>query len=266
MVKVSILGLLMLGLSGCASWSLKESCEKTNWFEYSQKVANEGRYLEEDAFVKQCKSVEKVDEVQLDQGFKLGREKMCSYDQIQARGRDGVPVFFDFCTGLDSQKMRASFAEGLKSFCTAEKSYTYGRSGKVYQKVCSPQAELKFLPGYQKGRVEYLKELIGSLEKERVEILTTVSGLENSERLASRNLDLIPAIMDCSDKLVYNETQHKDERKRICEEPYYLKSQRETMMSQVSGIRSKLAAEREKLSKLDEKLSQSRQFLAELPK
>ena len=89
-------------LSGCANWALKDRCEKTNWFEYSQGVAFDGRYLDEDGFVKDCKKVDRISAVQIDQGFKLGREKMCQYDEIFGRAKEGVPVFFKFCDGFAS--------------------------------------------------------------------------------------------------------------------------------------------------------------------
>ncbi len=45
-----------LSFVSCANYTLKKQCEETNWFDYSQKVAFSGRYLEEDKTLLQMKS------------------------------------------------------------------------------------------------------------------------------------------------------------------------------------------------------------------
>src|SRR3989338_3097507 len=113
--------ILVLFTMGCANWALQDKCEKTNWFEYSQGVAYQGKYLEEDGFIKACKGIDSTSAVQLDLGFKQGREKMCQYDEIHSRAKEGVPVFFKFCDGLEMNRMKYLYQQGLVSYCTAEK-------------------------------------------------------------------------------------------------------------------------------------------------
>ena len=233
---------------GCSSWDLKNRCEQTNWFEYSQGVANSGRYLEEDRFVSECRSVDRINAQQLDQGFKLGREKMCTYDELMQRGVRGEPVSFALCDALDPSKRKAKYQEGLVVFCTNDSGYSYGKSGHVYQKVCSPQLELQFLPGYQKGRREYLtdqlankKALVANQKHELQELTTQQSHLANA--YAS-----IPKVHECRDRLVYDEISKKNENKTICTEATYLVHQRTTISDSLESTTRSIKALRERIA------------------
>lgn len=227
-------------ISGCASWALKERCEKTNWFEYSQGVAFQGKYLEEDAFVKDCKDVDRTNAVQLDQGFKLGREKMCSYDEIYLRATQGQPVFFKFCDGLEMNLMKKKFTDGLVIFCTAERGYSYGKSGQVYQRVCAAQQEVQFLPKYFQGRKEYLSQMILDTKENLKSLSNQLARIEYSHSEASRAYYSIPNLLDCSTISVYNEITKKDETKRVCSEPNYIRNQRDRLYDKLSEISDQL--------------------------
>jgi hypothetical protein len=259
------LGLGLVLLSGCSSWQLKEKCEQTNWFEYSQKVAFEGKYLEEDGFIKDCKGVDRTSAVQLDLGFKQGREKMCQYDEIFMRAKEGVPVFFKFCDGLDMGRMRGLYQQGLVSYCTMEKGYSFGKAGKVYQNLCNPQQEKVFMPGYYKGRKEYLNNLIVELTGR----LTGIKSLEDSYATTETNINReymnLPYAMDCSTRTVYNEAAKRDESKVICQESEYIRSRRMTLWSDLDGIRSKLRAVRKDWQDTERDIGQARRDLAAIP-
>ena len=134
-----LLGFLFL-LSACSNFSLKERCEKTNWFEYSRDLANSGRYLEEDTFIKECKGVDLTSAVQLDLGFKSGRQRYCTYENFLRQGESGEPVNFKMCDNLVMYSMQERYGAGLKNYCTAKVGYVVGSTGKIYKNWASEQA------------------------------------------------------------------------------------------------------------------------------
>lgn len=250
---------------GCSSWALKDKCENTNWFEYSQNIAFQGKYLEEDAFVKDCKGVDRINATQIDQGFKLGREKMCGYDEIYKRALQGQPVFFKFCDGLEPSLMKKRFAEGLIIFCTQEKGYSYGKSGQVYQKVCTAKQEVDFLPGYFQGRKEYLTQFI--IDKKEFEMNQShlLEGLETSEVNVSRAYYSIPNLLQCHVVNVYNEALKKDEGKNVCSEPGYIMRQRTSLFESLSSARSQTHSARQTLIETRDKIQWAQHELSILP-
>jgi hypothetical protein len=260
----AIAGCLLL-LSACSSWDLKERCEKTNWFQYSEKLAYQGRYLEEDRFVKECKDVDRLSAQQIDLGFKLGREKMCTFDEIEKRGENGIPVFFKFCDGLDPRSMKARFERGLLVFCTLETGYTYGRSGKIYQKVCSPQQEKDFLPAYFSGRREYLTLLLSDLDVKIAASRESEQGLLSSEGRLSREVSSLPNAQECRTIKVYDEVTKKENDKTVCEEAHYVRSQRNQLYSELSRLRASLSTLRDYIGDLLGRKNQALIDLSETP-
>ncbi len=265
LTKGFILMLMALLFSGCSSWELKNRCEKTNWFDYGQDVAFNGKYLEEDSFVKDCKGVDRVSAKQVDLGFKLGRDKMCQYSEIYERGRTGVPVFFKFCDGLDPSKMKANYEKGLELFCTAENGQPYGRSGKVYQRVCPFSLEKKFLPTYYVGRREYLKQnildLTAKISSERV----SESNLLSSEINLSREIDRLPHPQVCKSIQVYDEATKKNEYRTICSEVDYIRWQRDRLYTDINQVRSSLYTVRNNIQKYNAELNESQSELTKIP-
>jgi len=191
--------------SSCSNWALKDRCKGTNWFEYAQSVSFSGKYLEEDHFVKQCKELDLINSQHLDQGFKLGRDKGCSYDEIFKRGKVGSPVNFKFCDGLEPSLMTKKHREGLAIFCTTENGYPFGKSGQLYQQVCSGEQEKMFLPTYHKGRKQFLTERKESLNSQIIQIESSISRLGHRERNSSADYHSLPSVHQCFTKTVYNE-------------------------------------------------------------
>jgi hypothetical protein len=259
------LGLSALLLAGCSSWILKERCEKTNWFEYSQKVAFDGKYLEEDGFIKDCKGVDRISAVQLDLGFKQGRDKMCQYDEIFTRAKEGVPVFFNFCDGLEKNRMRSLYQQGLVAYCTPEKGYSFAKAGKIYQNLCSPAQEKTFLPGYYKGRREYLNTLLVDYGAR----LTELKSLEHSYALTETKINIeysnLPNAMECSTVQVYDEATKTNQPRTVCQEAAYIRSRRSNLWNDLNGIRSKLNEVRGDWQELDQKIAQAKVDLLAVP-
>ena len=226
----------------CASWDLKDRCEKQNWFEYSQKLAFSGKYLEEDQFVKECKGVDRTNATQLDLGFKLGREKMCSYDEIYLRATQGQPVFFKFCDGLDMFTMKKKFSDGLLVYCTPTRGYEFGKTGQVYQKVCSANQEIKFLPSYYKGRKEFLTQFLNDKKSVLAQQESLLKSLNINETNASNAYSSIPHVLNCETIKVYNEATKANESKTVCSEPYYIQNQRSRLYNDLLEARKSLRA------------------------
>ncbi len=253
-------------LTSCASWDLKDRCEKTNWFEYSKNIAFTGKYLEEDSFVKECRGVDRIQNDQLDRGFKLGREKMCNYGEIYQRGKDGEPVFFQFCDGLEAIKMKKSYNDGLIVFCTSEVGYTYGKSGKIYQKVCSPDKENIFIPSYNKGRREFLTSENQRLTQKISELTVEKSKLETREYQVSREYSNLPNnLKTCTTKTVYNSQTKLNESHQNCEEPSYIVSQRNELSSSLNNIRSNIRNFESDIKKSRQDFDNNQLELSKLP-
>lgn len=259
------LTLLGISLASCASWTLKDQCKKTNWFEYAKQVSFSGKYLEQDQFVKQCREFDLVNAQQLDQGFKLGRDQSCSYDEIERRGKLGEPVNFGFCDGLEPKAMKRRHLDGLLVFCTQANGFTYGKAGALYQKLCSPKQEMEFLPAYHKGRRLHLTERKDLLQKQIAELEETVTFQRRRESMISREYNSIPQREDCKSIQVFNSSTQKNENRTVCEEPQYLQRQREMISSQLESARRNARASEESLSNLQIDLKGVEEELAKLP-
>lgn len=257
--------ILVCSLAGCSNWQLKERCENTNWFEYSQNLSFQGKYLEEDGFVKDCKSLDRSNAVQLDQGFKLGREKMCTYDEIYSRAKQGEPVFFNFCDGLQFSSMKKKFQEGLSIFCTADQGYLFGKSGRTYKKVCSAESEKKFLPFYNKGRREYLTEYIKNTQTDLERQSVKIKSLSVSEQNAAIAYHSIPHVLQCRAISVYNEHAKTSHIQNVCEEPFYIQSQRSGLYSGLSDARESLKVARTAYTDLQKQIQWAELELTMLP-
>ncbi|HEY8271465.1 MAG TPA: DUF2799 domain-containing protein [Pseudobdellovibrionaceae bacterium] len=257
---------LVLFTVGCANWALQDKCEKTNWFEYSQNVAYQGKYLEEDGLIKACKGIDSTSAVQLDLGFKQGREKMCQYDEIFTRAKEGIPVFFKFCDGLDMNRMRSLYQQGLVTYCTAEKGYSFAKAGKLYQNLCSPQQEKAFLPGYYKGRKEYLTNYINELNSKLVAVKELEASYARTETNIHREYATLPSnATECHTITVYNDATKQNEIRSICEEAAYIRGRRSVLWSDLDHIRIKLREVRADWKDIESNLSQAQTDLNSIP-
>lgn len=257
---------LVLITTGCSNWQLQERCEKTNWFNYSQKVAFEGKYLEEDGFVKACKKLDSTSAVQLDLGFKQGREKMCQYDEIYNRAKEGVPVFFKFCDGLEMNEMRSQYQKGLASYCTKEKGYSFGKAGKIYLNLCSPEQEKVFLPGFYKGRKEYLTSYIEEQTKNLGNLKTLEASYAQTESNLQEEYRTLPDnARECNLQSVYNESTKQNEFQTICSEPFYIQNRRTSLWAKMDEVRRQLKILRNDWREADESIKKARLELSTLP-
>ncbi len=255
-----------LTLAGCSNWELKDRCDKTNWFEYSRDVATSGRYLDEDGFIKDCKGVDRISAVQIDLGFKSGRERYCTYETFFRNGEAGEPVNFKMCDNLIMYQMQERYAQGLQNFCKADSGYNYGSSGKVYKNVCIKRDEEKFMPGYLKGRAEYLVRTIAQLEKETVAFQSVQNQVSlEIARFSGEIRDLPSGLRECHTSTEYNMTTKKEEAVQRCEEPYYIRARRDTLYEQADRLRAQFTRNGTILAKMLQELSYNRSELTKLP-
>ncbi len=254
----------LLNLTGCAS-ALKERCEKTNWFEHSRDVALDGRYLEEDQLIKECKGIDTTNSVQLDLGFKSGRDRYCTYENYFRKGETGEIINYKMCEELDLRSKQERYFSGLKNFCTSEVGYKYGGSGQVYKKVCLKESEEKFLPSYYRGRKEFLNRSITQLGQDIESLQKLQNQLAPQIDLISNEIISLPSPQECSTRQVYNESSKKDESRLICEEAWYIKSRRSTLNSQSSDLREQFHRHSQIISKSTEQLNDLRSELTKIP-
>lgn len=208
--------ILLFLFSSCANYQLKQTCEKTNWFQHAQSVAYSGKYLEEDNLVKNCKSVDRYQHADADSGFKLGRDKMCTYDEIYNRGKQGQQLNFIFCDGLSQNQMKAKYQAGLKIFCTESSGSSYGKSGALYQKVCPTETEISFMKGYKPGRYQYLGLVIKNKKSQLVDLEQEYNDSLNLERSLTSQYSSIPQSQLCLYKDVYDESKKKSTMQYVC--------------------------------------------------
>ncbi len=140
---------------------MRKKCEKKNWFEYGQSVALKGLRLGSDQFYNQCKKAEaEFDEMSADQGFKKGMNTYCSKEAPYDYGKRGKPYNFEFCDHTYIAKMKSEHKKGLRVYCRPSNGFPEGIKGDPYNKLCPMDMEAKFLKGFNKGRIKYLRSEI----------------------------------------------------------------------------------------------------------
>lgn len=159
-MKFLVLVLVSLSFSSCAHYMTRKTCEATNWFDYGQNVALEGRRLTGDQFLSECYKAEaEIAESDLDRGFKAGMAKYCEPEQAYQTGRNGNFFSEEMCTGQGLSQLKLRHTSGVLDYCKRENGYNAGASGKTYNKICPSDLEKAFLPEYNRGRIRYLGTL-----------------------------------------------------------------------------------------------------------
>lgn len=190
-MRFFILVIATVGLSSCASYFTRKSCEATNWFDYGQTVAMEGRRLTGDAFVAQCYEADAdVAESDLDRGFKAGMEKYCKPEIVFQTGKEGRFFNPDMCAPEGMNNLKVRHREGVTEYCQRSNGYTAGAKGTAYNKICPAELEKAFLPEFNRGRKKYLNTLISQNEKQIRELDRDVYNLESDLVYRQRQLHI----------------------------------------------------------------------------
>jgi hypothetical protein len=163
-------------LCSCASYFTRKSCESTNWFNYGEKVALDGRRLTGDQFVLDCQKADAdIDESNLDRGFKSGLEKYCMPDIVFQTGKRGEFFSTEMCSGLNVRKLQEVHAQGVSEYCDRSNGYSAGTQGKSYNKICPVEKEKSFLPEFNRGRRKYLISVASENENRIQQIQSDLS-------------------------------------------------------------------------------------------
>lgn len=183
-MRVVVLALTSaLFLTSCASYFIRKDCEKTNWFQYGQSVAMEGRRLTGDSRVKQCEEAgTDINGAELSRGFKAGMAQYCVPETVFQTGKKGEFFNVEMCDGEQPRFLQKRHAEGVKEYCAKSNGYAAGSSGKKYNNICPKDQETAFMPEFVRGRKAYLKATIENNEGRINEIESGVVGVDR-ERL-----------------------------------------------------------------------------------
>lgn len=156
-MKMILLIYSFIVLTSCAS-ALKKKCENTNWHEYAHSVAMRGDRLDQDQFINNCRKEEvEINSATLDKGFKSGMKDYCRPQTAYDIGKNGGKLNKDFCDSNEFSVMIKKYQEGLNYYCSVDHSFELGASGKIYTGICSPENEKAWMPGYKKGRKQFLQ-------------------------------------------------------------------------------------------------------------
>lgn len=183
------MAVVLMSQTGCSSYFKRKDCEKTNWFEYGQKVAMSGKRLSGDQFVGECRKVEaEINEVDLDRGFKQGMSQYCQPTQVFALGKSGDFFSADMCDGENPRALSERHKAGVLEYCKKTNGYAAGAVGKVYNGICPKDLEGAFLPEFRRGRKKYLAILVIENEKRIGDIDREISTLESQRNLKTLEL------------------------------------------------------------------------------
>ncbi len=181
-MKICLMVLILISMSSCSNYFTRKKCEKKNWFDYGQSVALKGQRLGSDKFYLDCKKAEaEFDEMSADQGFKKGMNIYCAKDAPYNYGKQGKLYNFDFCDFTYISKMKAAHVKGLRVYCRSSNGFPEGIKGKPYNELCPEDLEAKFLIGFNKGRIKFLRSEIVKHSQE-------ISDIEGDLRTENRQL------------------------------------------------------------------------------
>lgn len=184
-IPISILSILAIGLTGCATLSTDE-CATGDWHKIGIQDGSDGRTV--DRFVKHSKA--------------------CKLDNSDA-----------------SRALYASGREkGLTKYCTTVRGYREGALGQIYYGVCPSGSSAQFMRGYELGQRIYKAEAQSSTTLDNYhavtqKLLRAGSETERAElrreqaRLESENARLkseIQALRSQADKMVSSARKQKN--------------------------------------------------------
>lgn len=188
-MKIILFFFTTLCLVACSSYFKRKTCESTNWFEYGQNVALEGRRLTGDQFVSECYNADAaVAESALDRGFKSGLEKYCLPEAVFQTGKSGNFFSTEMCTGQGLNLLAAKHRAGVQEYCLKANGFSSGAKGKAYNKICPAELEVAFLPEFNRGRKRFLESNISENEKQAHRLDYEISSLQRELRFKASEL------------------------------------------------------------------------------
>jgi hypothetical protein len=245
-MKYILSAIIILVQLGCASYFKRKSCEEINWYDYGQKVAMSGKRLESDQFLSECRKVEaEIGETKLDLGYKSGRDRYCTMDEIYNTGRSGHPFSYELCDHLSRQKVKDRHMDGVLVFCKPDNAYAFGARGEVYEKVCPEDKEVAFLKEYSRGRKLFLESAIKSNEVEVAELEKNIERLQRDKDFKAMSLARLPAV-----PIAAKNQQQPGDSKSVVVDLY--KQERERLQNDLDSLVSQIRAAQSKRENLKE--------------
>lgn len=202
-MKTLLLIFIAINLVACASYFKRKDCEATNWFEYGQNIALEGRRITGDQFISECYNAEAdVGESALDRGFKSGLEKYCQPETVFQIGKNGVFFSPEMCIGQGLTTLHARHKAGVLEYCQKSNAYSAGARGKAYNKICPIDLEPAFLPEFNRGRKRFLQANLAENQKLISRLDYEMSSLQTELRFKASELSRYQYITSKDEKFM----------------------------------------------------------------
>lgn len=232
MKKVISLLFVSFFMTSCASYFVRQECNKLNWYQVGYDAALKGERISNDERVGKCRKAEaEISEQQLDTGWKAGMSRYCQPDGVFQTGKNGELFNTDFCEPGQLSMLRKKHSDGLNAYC--QDGLAAGLSGKKYKNVCSANLEPKFLPKYREGRKKYLDGMIANAETKKRDVAADLDKLQYEKRIIDSRLSLLPVAR------TGDQDPYSGERSRLSDQSWRLNGD----ISQKSGMKSALEKE-----------------------
>ncbi len=257
-MKIITLILSTVFLSGCgiSSYFTKKSCTNTNWFEAGKKTALSAQRIDSNHMYNKCKSKGYfVNDADIDRGFKAGVAIYCDPQEAYTRGRNAKPnrAVKDFCEPNAVRQILSEYNRGVKDFCQKSAGYQFATEGNEYPTGFCPQSlEKRFLSGYNKGRITYLKSAIIENESRFYSIDSEISELEGEKSDHLREMAYLPRQAQYVKKSVYNTETGQYETITVANENNAATERYQDLDDKVKRIESKVRSLKSDKNKINQ--------------
>ena len=249
--------LAAFALPSCASYFVRQSCNKIDWYEYGKSVAMSGNRLSGNTHVRQCEDAEaNINYTALDQGFKKGMLDYCRPDTALAIGRRGEFFAPDMCDGENVRLLKSQHQQGVISYCQKSNGQSAGATGKRYNQICPKELEAEFLNEFNLGRKRYLAATVYQTNIEIGDLQNEINRLENEKNHLVSQLAIESATSGrtMTREMKYDEfTQTYKEQVNYAEDAS-AQSRRSDLQMRMSSTDSEIANKRSQQSDLRKKI------------
>jgi cell division protein FtsL len=248
-------------LTACSSCMLRQSCEKTNWFQYGEEVAMRGQRLSGDNFIVQCEKVEaEINHAALSQGFKKGMAKYCQPETVYQTGRKGEFFSPDMCDGENLTQLKKQHEKGVRDHCQKNNGYSVGASGKTYNNICPKELETDFMPEFNRGRKVYLISVTQQKEKEIGDIEHDIADLDLRRNNLLIQVQALPTNQQITRQRQYDPATKRESEQLVIAENPETKARRDGLLQDIESINHQI---REKQRRRDQLRQEIRELNAE---
>jgi len=156
MLRKTIILAAFAGLAAGCSTISKDSCIAGSWESLGYE---DGRNGESRAhFNKIAKTCAKygiaANAVDYRNGYETGVQQYCSFDKGYDHGTSGKSIKTE-CREINSTPYLDGYTEGLPLYCSYDRGFDHGESGKSVRTQCSKINAIPYLDGHEEGRVVY---------------------------------------------------------------------------------------------------------------